>query len=100
MMHATLSNVLAILCMAIASYACRAGGYWLFSRIEPSPALRNGLSYVPGALFLSYVVPAIAAGGPKEWIGAAATALAVWITGSVVWPIFIGVAVVWLVWLL
>jgi len=99
-MHVTLSNLLAILGMAIASYACRAGGYWLFSRIEPSAALRNGLSYVPGALFLSYVVPALAEGGPKEWIGAAATALAVWITGSIVWPIFIGVAVVWLVWLL
>ena len=99
-MHATLSNVLAILGMAIASYACRAGGYWLFSRIEPSAALRNGLGYVPGALFLSYVVPALVAGGPKEWVGAAATALAVWITGSLVWPIFIGVAAVWLVWLL
>lgn len=99
-MHGNLSNVLAILSMAVVTYACRAGGYWLFSRIEPSTALRNGLSYVPGALFLSFVVPAVAEGGPKEWIGAAVTALAVWITGSMVWPILIGVATVWVVWLL
>ena len=70
-MHLDPWTLLAILGMAAGSFGCRAGGYWLFNRFNPSPAVRTVLSYVPGTLFVSYVVPSVAHGGPKEWIGAA-----------------------------
>jgi uncharacterized membrane protein len=94
------NTLLAILAMMLATFACRGGGYWLFSRIAPTPALRSMLAYIPGTLFVSYVVPAVVAGGPKEWLGTVATIAAVRITRSHTWPIFVGVGVAWLVWLL
>ncbi len=64
----------AIAAMAAATYLTRAGGYWLFRVVKPAPAVRAMLGYIPGALFVSYVVPALASGGVQEWVGAAATA--------------------------
>ena len=99
-MHLDPWTLLAILGMAAGSFGCRAGGYWLFNRFNPSPAVRTVLSYVPGTLFVSYVVPSVAHGGPKEWIGAAVALVTVKLTGSLIWPIFTGTAAAWLVWLL
>ncbi|MET0292556.1 MAG: AzlD domain-containing protein [Steroidobacteraceae bacterium] len=93
-------TLLAILAMAAAAYFCRAGGYWLFSRFEPTPAVRNVLSYLPGTLFVAFVVPGIVAGGAKEWVGAAVAIVAARLTGSLVWPIFLGTAAAWMVWAL
>jgi uncharacterized membrane protein len=97
-MHVALGNLLAILGMTLGAFGCRAGGYWLFSRVNPSPALRTLLSYVPGCLFVSYVVPAVISGGPKAWVGAAVAVATMKATGSMVWPIFTGTAAAWLVW--
>lgn len=65
--------LLAIGAMALATYATRAGGYLLFRAINPPPLVRDMLVYVPGTLFVSYVVPALASGGPQQWAGAAGT---------------------------
>jgi len=84
--------------MALATFACRGGGYLLFRQFAPSPAVRAALGYIPGALFVSYVVPALIAGGPQQWAGAAATiALMLW-RGSLSWAILGGTAVAWAVW--
>jgi uncharacterized membrane protein len=91
---------LTIITMAIAAYGCRGGGYWLFSKIKPSPALRTILSYVPGSLFVSYVIPGVLNGGPKEWIGGAVAIVTVLLTRSMIWPVFTGTAAAWIVWLL
>lgn len=91
-------NIVAILGMALGVVACRLGGYWLFNRVNPSPAVRTLLAYVPGCLFVSYVTPAVLSGGPKAWVGAAVAALTMKLTGSMVWPIFTGTAAAWLVW--
>jgi uncharacterized membrane protein len=94
------ANLLAILGMALATLACRAGGYFLFRALRPSPFLRAMLGYVPGALFVGYVVPALAAGGLKEWLGAAATLVAMRLSGNVAVGIAAGTAAAWAVWLL
>jgi uncharacterized membrane protein len=99
-MHGDPLNLLAILVMALGAYGCRAGGYWLFNRVNPSPAVRALLAYVPGCLFVSYVTPAVINGGPKAWVGAAVAAVTMKLTGSLVWPIFTGTAAAWLTWLL
>ncbi len=69
----------AIGAMALATYLTRAGGYWLFRVISPPPMVRAMLGYIPGTLFVSYVVPALVVGGVQQWVGAAAT-LAIMLT--------------------
>ncbi|HQT39173.1 MAG TPA: AzlD domain-containing protein [Acidocella sp.] len=72
-MNNTLSVYLAIAAMALVTWGCRCGGYLLFSRITPSPALRRALAYLPGCIFIAYVVPALMSGPPQNWGGAAVT---------------------------
>ncbi len=90
----------AIVGMAVATYACRAGGYWLFSKISPSPFVRAVLTYLPGTLFVSYVAPAMAVGGLQQWVGGAATIAAMLATGSIAWAIGLGTGAAWVVWAL
>lgn len=64
--------LVAILAMTVASYACRAGGYAILRLIRPPPFIEAMLRHLPGALFVAYVVPALANWGPAGWIGGAA----------------------------
>ena len=91
-------TVAAIGAMALATFACRGGGYWLFRQIRPSGGVRAALGYVPGALFVSYVVPALAAGGVKEWVGAAAAAGIMIANRNLSLAILGGTAAAWAVW--
>ena len=88
--------VLAIVSMALATYATRAGGYWLFSRFTPPDAVRTMLTYVPGTLFISFVTPSIINGGWKEWIGALVTLAVAMRTRSPAWPSALGTAAAWI----
>jgi uncharacterized membrane protein len=98
-MNFTFANTTAILGMALVTYLCRAGGYWLFSQIRPSPFLRSVLAYIPGTLFVSFVLPALLAGGGLHpWVGAAATLAIVLTTRSLALAILTGTATAWLVW--
>ncbi len=95
MMHLGLGNTAAILGMALATYACR-GGYWLFRQLRPGPALRTMLAYVPGALFVSYVAPALVAGRRVQWVGALVTLAVMRLAGSLTGAIFAGTAAAWM----
>jgi uncharacterized membrane protein len=92
------ATALALLGMILATFGCRAGGYFLFRRMPPAEWLRSALGYVPGALFIGYVVPGIVAGGVAVWAGAAATLLAMILSRSFAAAMVIGTAVVWAVW--
>ncbi|HWK46048.1 MAG TPA: AzlD domain-containing protein [Stellaceae bacterium] len=87
-----------IIGMALATYACRAGGYWLFRQIRPTPFMRTLLGYVPGTLFAAYVVPALVRGGLQQWVGAAAAVAAMLAMRSLSAAIFAGTAAAWAVW--
>lgn len=91
-------TLLAILGMALATYATRAGGYLLFRVMPTPPLVRVALSYVPGALFVSYVVPALANGGLQQWAGAAATVTLMLLTRNLALSILGGTAAAWTVW--
>jgi uncharacterized membrane protein len=93
-------TLLTIVSMTIANYQCRGGGYWLFRQLKPSPALQSMLSYVPGALFVSFIVPEVMAGEAKDWIGAAVALVTARLTTSIVWPIAAGTAAAWASWYL
>jgi uncharacterized membrane protein len=88
----------AILAISAATYLCRAGGYWLFRQIRPSPFLRRVLQYVPGTLFVGYVIPALAAGGAQQWVGAAASLSVMLLLRDLTWSILGGTAAAWAVW--
>ena len=92
--------LLAIAGMAVATFACRAGGYLLFRSVRTPPVVRAALGYIPGALFVSYVVPALAAGGPQEWTGAVATAALMLTTRHLSLAILGGTAAAWVIWTL
>ncbi len=96
-MRLDLSNLLAIICMALATYACRGGGYWLFRQIRPTPLVRAVLAFIPGTLFVSYVTPALVTGGPGQLVGAAVTLLVMVTTGSLIGAIVGGTGTVWLI---
>jgi uncharacterized membrane protein len=93
-------TLLAIVLMGAATYACRGGGYWLFRQIKPSPMLRSMLGYVPGTLFISFVVPALWAGGVQAVVGGAATLVAMVATRSLMAAMMAGIGGAWIVWAL
>jgi uncharacterized membrane protein len=73
------SAFLAILAMAAVTYACRAGGYWLARRFQPTAFLEAWLEQLPGAVFAALVAPMVVAAGTSGWIaGAVGFALMRW----------------------
>lgn len=92
------SVLAAIAAMALATYLNRAGGYLLFRVFRPPPIVRAMLGYVPGALFVSYVVPALATGGVQQWVGAGTTVGVMLATRNVSLAILGGTAAAGAVW--
>jgi uncharacterized membrane protein len=71
----SLEALIAILGMAAVTYAIRAGGFLLASRLPSTGFVASWMRHLPGAVLASLVAPAVLAGGPAEAIAAAATAL-------------------------
>ena len=93
--HSTLA---AIAVMALVTYGCRAAGVVLSRRLTLSPVMETVLGFLPGTLFVSYVVPMVVRGGPVQWAGAAITVAVMASTRSLAAAMAAGVAVAWLVW--
>ena len=53
----------AIAVMAVATYAMRAGGFWLMGKVQPSARLRRMLDALPGSVVVATVLPIIAREG-------------------------------------
>lgn len=94
------ATLLAILGMAVATYATRAGGYFLVRRLPPTRFVEAWLRQIPGAMFVALVTPAVVNGGPAFWAGAAAVLTAARLWGNLVASLLAGVAAVYLVRLL
>lgn len=92
------SVLVAILGMALATFATRAGGYFLFRAARPPQVVRDMLAYVPGGLFVSYVVPALVSGGRQQWVGAVATLVIMLVTRQLALAILGGTAAAWAIW--
>jgi uncharacterized membrane protein len=65
----------AILLLGIATYACRAGGFFLMRYVTITPRVEAWLRSIPIALIGALLGPIAVNGGPPEWIGLA-TAIA------------------------
>lgn len=89
--------LLAIALMALVTYACRAGGYWLMGRVTMSPRVEIGLTYLPGAVLISLVVPAMAEEGVPGVCAVVVTAIAMRRTNNLLIAMVAGIGTVWLV---
>ncbi len=87
--------LLAILLIALVSFACRAAGYAMLRSFRPPAFVDAMLRHLPGALFAAYVTPPLMAGGISAWIGALVVAATQIITRNLGIAIVAGVAAVW-----
>jgi len=83
-----------LLGLALASYACRAGGFWLMRFVGVTPRLRAALAAAPLAVMLGIVTPAALRGGLPEMAGLAATFAAMRLWRSDLLAMFCGVGAV------
>jgi uncharacterized membrane protein len=83
-----------LLALALASYVCRAGGFWLMRFVTVTPRLRATLAAAPLAVMLGIVTPAALRGGLPELAGLAATVLAMRLWRNDLLAMFVGVAAV------
>ena len=86
----------AILGMALATYALRAGGYALLRASKPNRFVQSMLQHLPGCIFVAFIAPALAQGGPPQWAAGAATVAIMAATRSYLAAIAGGVATLWL----
>jgi uncharacterized membrane protein len=91
-----LDSVLTILGMAAVTFAIRAGGYLLADRLPSTGFVAAWMRHIPGAVLASLVAPAVASGGPAEWVAAAATAVAWLLTRNLLPAMAAGVLAVYL----
>ena len=84
----------AILLMGLASYACRAGGFFLMRYVTVTPRVEAWLKAIPVALIGAILGPIAANGGPPEWLGMATAILVMRTTGNDFVSVVASVAVV------
>jgi len=86
--------LVAIIGMAVGTYVTRIGGYWLVSRFDLTPRFRAWLSYIPGAILVSLIIPDLAKGGPAEWGAGLAVLVVAWRFGNILYAMIAGIGVV------
>jgi len=90
----SLEVTLAIILMAIVTYATRAGGLWLASRFDLSERAGAWLDQIPGAILVSLVAPVVLTGGFAEALAAIAVLIVALRTGSLPAAMLTGVGAV------
>ena len=93
-MGISLEVTLAIILMAIVTYATRAGGLWLASRFDLSERAGAWLDQIPGAILVSLVAPVVLTGGFAEALAAIAVLIVALRTGSLPAAMLTGVGAV------
>ena len=86
--------LVAILLMAVATYATRAGGLWLAGRLDLSGRAGEVLEYVPGAILVSIAAPAVLESGLAGILSAFLVLVTALRTGSLLAAITIGVVAI------
>jgi uncharacterized membrane protein len=80
--------------LALAAYACRAGGFWLMRFVAVTPRVEAALRAAPLAVMVGVVAPAALRGGIAELTGLAVVGLAMWWRRNDVVAMLAGVAAV------
>ena len=87
--------LLAILGMALVTYASRAGGYAVLRAVRPPAFVQALLRHLPGCLFVAYVTPPLVMGSWTGWVGAAAVVAVQLASRNIGAAIIAGVGVTW-----
>ena len=83
----------AIAAMAIATYAMRAGGFWLMGHVPPSARLRRMLEALPGSVVVATVLPIIVREGFAAAIAIAAAGAVMLVRRNDLLAVLTGMAV-------
>ena len=86
------ATIMAIIGMALATYATRASGLYLMRGITVRGRLKAALDALPPAILMAVIAPTILATGMAETIAAAITATAAMLRLPLVVTVLIGVA--------
>ncbi len=87
--------LLAILAMALATYAARAGGYAVLRAWRPPRFVEAMLVHLPGCIFVAFILPSLAAGGVGHMVAAAVAMGMMALTRMTTLSLLAGVAVLW-----
>jgi uncharacterized membrane protein len=93
-MSASPEFIVALVVMAAASFACRAGGFLLMRFVPITPRLEAAIGAVPLAVMIGIVAPVAAKGQPAELLGIAAVILAMKVIDNDLLAALAGVVVV------
>jgi uncharacterized membrane protein len=74
--------LLALLAMGLASFACRAGGFFLMRFVTVTPRLEAALRILPLGVMIGIVAPVAATGKVPELIGLGLVLLLMKVTGN------------------
>ena len=58
-----------LVAVTLASFACRAGGFWLMRFVNVTPRVQSALKAAPLAVMVGIIVPAALRGALPEWLG-------------------------------
>ena len=83
----------AIAAMAVATYAMRAGGFWMRRHVPPSPRLRKMLNALPGSVIVAAVLPIIVRDGITAVLAIGAAVAAMLLTQRDIVAVIAGMAV-------
>ena len=85
---------IAIAVMALATYACRAAGVVLMSRVRLTPRIEGGLRALPGSIVVATVLPIAIRGGMPAIVGLAAALTTMSLTRHELPALLVGLAAV------
>ncbi len=80
-----------IIGMALVTYATRAGGFWLLSRVQLPGRVERGLRFLPGAVLVALVVPDLVKTGLFGAVAALASILVAARTRNILLAMLTGV---------
>lgn len=83
----------AIAAMAVATYAMRAGGFWMMAHVPPSPRLRKMLNALPGSVIVATVLPIVVRDGLTAMLAIGAAVAAMLLTRRDILAVIVGIAV-------
>ena len=75
-MTLSMTALLAILGMAVATYLTRIGGYWLVQVLPVRGRLASALDAIPGAVLIALIAPIVFAKGAPEALAGAIVLIA------------------------
>jgi uncharacterized membrane protein len=83
----------ALTVMAVATYAMRAGGFWLMSHVPPSPRIKRMLEALPGSVIVATVLPIIVRDGITALLAIGAAMAVILVTRKDILAVVAGMAV-------